>query len=102
MDITGILFGWNPETAGAEGTYEVNAAFKAAYEATLTTEELEKGYGWTAGASATNIMSSYMLGGSVQCVQMAADGKSIAMLNNPPKTNAYFAIRPVLTVFAAE
>lgn len=99
MDMAGILFGWNPETAGAEGIYEVNTIFKAAYEATLTAEELNSGYGWTTGSSATNVMSSYMIGTSVQTVQMEGNGKSIKMLMVPGKTNAYFAIRPVLTVF---
>lgn len=102
MDMAGILFGWNPETVGAEGTYEVNTTFKKAYEATLSEAELEKGYGWTTGESATNVMSSYMIGGSMQNVQMEGDGKSIKQLQIPGDTKKFFAIRPVLTVFAAE
>lgn len=103
IDMAGILFGWNPDPVGAEGTYQVNNTFKTAFEKTLTEAELADGYGWTqGGTSATNIMSSYMFGKSVQVVQMNGDGKSIKMLTAPGKTDNFFAIRPVLTVFAAE
>lgn len=96
LDMAGVLMGYTDATESGLSITK-NTAFATAYEASLPAESA--GYGWTNGTSDTNFMSSYMKGASVECVQLNADGKSIKLLIAPAKTNAAFAIRPVLTIF---
>lgn len=96
LDLVGSLMGYTDATDSGLSVTK-NAAFVAAYETALPAES--PGYGWTNGGSATNFMSSYMKGSSVDCIQLNADGKSIKSLLIPAKTDSYFAIRPILTIF---